>query len=205
MVLPIKMPCVRPFIVVSQTTLRDPETGERYPFNGLFAGQAIPKGGFIGFYSGDFKDGHYTGKAGAYIFQMSDMYITPKRRGKTISSFEYPLAMCNEPAPGTMANVTQHEFTKAKDVNGWVIPQLNKSTKIAALGFYACRNIKAGEELFLHYGNKYNRNHYKSIPGNDIVGQPCTLKKEFKEMPLTMMLTYGLHPFVPEDCFREYE
>lgn len=198
------MPLIRPFLAVAQTTLHDPETGNRYPFNGLFAGQFLPKGSFLGFYNGDFKDGHFKGKAGAYVFQMSDMFIVPRKKNKTISSFEYPLAMCNEPEPGSVANVTQHEFTKAKDV----VPQLAKGSKIAALGFYACKDIPAGQELFLHYGNAYDRSHYKTASPHErgqIVGHRCTLLKSEKESPLQMMTKYGLHPFVPQDCFREYE
>ena len=113
------MPLIRPFLAVSQTTLHDPETGNRYPFNGLFAGQFLPKGSFPGFYNGDFKDGYFKGA----VSTCSKCRICLLSWPKKINDIEfYILAMCNEPEPGSVANVTQHEFTKAKDV----VPQLAK-------------------------------------------------------------------------------
>lgn len=196
------MPCIRPFLAVAQTTLTDPDTKERYPFDGLFAGRNIPAGGFLGFYNGNFKDGTYRGK-GAYTFQLSDMYVMPKpdRRTGTVSSAEYPLAMCNEPPPGTTANVVQRELSTARHV----IPQLPAKTGIAALGFYVCRDIRAGEELFLHYGTRYNRNHYKAHSNGEVVGAAGKIKVQFMELPTLMMEHFGLQPYVPPDCFREYE
>ena len=72
-------PYIRPFLAVAQTTLRDPTNGEQYPFMGLYAGRDLPKGTFLGFYSGDIKDGDYNGKD-SYVFQLSDVYIKPKKK-----------------------------------------------------------------------------------------------------------------------------
>lgn len=197
-------PFIRPFLVVSQTTLTDPTSGERYPFHGLFAGEDLALGAFLGFYNGIFKDGTYRGK-GKYTFSTSDMYVRPRSTKNGISAVEYPLAMCNEPAPESTANVCNVEFTKADKV----IPQLKSSAKIAAIGFYACRPIQAGEELFIHYGRFFNRSHYPRPEDQDIgmnlVGKQCYVKKMNRETPLQMMESCGLHPFVPNECYAEYE
>lgn len=197
-------PCVRPFLVVARTTLVDPSTGTRYPFNGLFAGQDLPKGAFLGFYHGTFKDGVYEGRRDAYVFATSDMHIVPKRRSKGVSAYEHPLAMCNEPPRGGAANVSSHEFTTAKHV----IPHLKASTKIAALGFHTCTCVRAGEELFLHYGREYDRSHYKRLYSaerdDDTVGDPGRLRVGERELPERMMQTFGLYSFVLDDCYALY-
>ena len=195
-------PYIRPFLAVAQTTLRDPTSGEQYPFMGLYAGMDLPKGTFLGFYSGDIKDGDYTGKD-SYVFQLSDVYIKPRKTRKGVDPVRYPLAMCNEPRPGETANVTTIEFSSAKDV----IATLKPKTKIAALGFYTCRDVQGGEELFVHYGKRYHRGHYANPDGLDpldLVGKPGKLLKTERETPMQMAATFGLF-YVDKECYVEYE
>lgn len=201
------MPLVRPHVEVDQTTLRHPKTGKLYPFNGLKTRKAIPRGGFIGFYNGTFRDGTAR-KNGMYTFQLSYMYIEPQRGNEVVSGNEFPIAMCNEPGPGETANVMMREFgsNRHKNKDGTfskVIPQLTKTKKITALGYYACRDIAPDEELFIHYGDAYNRRGYKTDAEGNVVGTSCNILVSELESPEDMMSSFGMNPFVPEDCFFE--
>lgn len=196
-------PFIRPFLTVAQTTLQHPETGEQYEFHGLYTGVNIPKGSFLGFYNGRFKDGEYRGR-NSYVFSLSEMYIHPSKTKGYVDPMRYPLAMCNEPPNGTVANVCAVEFSKAKNV----IPQLPSSASISALAFYTCRDVKGGEELFIHYGEAYHRGHYVNYDTVadplTLVGKPCTVLKRDREMPMDMMRHFGLL-YVDSECFVEME
>lgn len=196
-------PFLRPFLAVSQTTLKDPTTGERYPFHGLFTTVDIPKGSFLGFYSGVFRDGEFRGRD-AYVFSLSNAYIRPKRVQGRIDPMRYPLAMCNEPPVSTDANVSTVEFAKAKGV----IPQLPPASHISALAFYTCRAVRGGEELFVHYGVRYDRSHYafcdKVKDPMELVGRPCKTLKAERELPMDMMRHFGLL-YVDKECYAEME
>lgn len=194
-------PHVRPFLAVAQTTLQHPGTGARYPFHGLFTTVDLPAGAFLGFYNGVFKEGTYRGKD-SYVFSTSDMYVKPKKTRGTVLGAAYPLAMANEPPRGSQANVMVVEFSRADGV----VPQLPRKTRISALGFYTCRTVRAGEELFVHYGSAYYRGHYDNPHGvEDLVGAPCSIKKAQRERPVDMAAAFGLQPYVPPECFVEYE
>ena len=196
-------PFLRPFLAVAQTTLKNPKTGKRYPFNGLFTTVHLRKGSFLGFYSGAFKDGEFRGRD-AYVFSLSNVYIQPTKVKGRIDATRYPLAMCNEPPPSTDANVCAVEFSKARGV----IPQLPPNTDISALAFYTCRDVKGGEELFVHYGSRYDRSHYdlykKTANPLNLVGRPCKTLKAEREMPIDMMRYFGLM-YVDPECYVELE
>ena len=167
-------PFVRPFLAVSQTTLRGPD-GERLPFKGLFATRALPKGAFLGFYNGTFKEGSYGGR-NSYVFSLSDFHVIPRMQRGKVSEILDPLAMTNEPSASGQANVYAHEFSSA---NG-VLPHLPGRTQIAAIGFFTCADVPAGSELFVHYGDKYSRADYPNpdeLPDHLLVGKACKLKK----------------------------
>lgn len=200
-------PFLRPFLAVARTTLTSPVTGNQYPFHGLYATVDLPKGSFLGFYNGTFRhagERGYTGKD-SYVFTTSNEYIVPKKTKGRVDPTRYPLAMLNEPPPGTTANVTAVEFVTAQHV----IPQLAPRTKIAAIGFFACRAVAAGEELFVHYGARYNRRHYENphdLPHDELVGKSCTLLKKERERPTDMTALFGLsHAHVDPECFVVYE
>jgi hypothetical protein len=198
-------PFVRPFLAVSQTTLTN-VNGKRHPFHGLFTTLDIPKGGFIGFYNGEYHQTEkpYNGRD-AYVFTTSDGYIKPSRKKKAVDPAAYPIAMMNEPRPSESANVCAVELSSAKNV----IPHRKPSTKIGAVGVYACRKIKAGEEIFINYGRHYKRNHYDNPDGIDpykLVGPPCKILKEDREPVQQMQRAFGIE-FVTVDpeCYVLYE
>ena len=195
---------MRPFLAVAQTTLRHPDTSEQYPFLGLFTTVDLPRGSFLGFYSGEFRSGTYHGK-NSYVFQLSDVHIRPKQTRKGVDAAKYPLAMCNEPPPGRRANVFTSEISRAKDA----IPTLPVGAKIAALGFFTCEDVARGQELFVHYGNAYDRRHYANPKGVSdlltLVGGKGFIKKGERETPVHMIRAFGLHPYIDGECYDEYE
>lgn len=191
-------PYHRPFLATARTTLRDPTTGEQFPFQGLYTTVDLPAGAFLGFYNGVFRDGSFRGRD-AYVFALSNVYIRPKKKRGVVDAWQYPLAMCNEPELGKVANVYTVEFTRAKDV----IPHLHPKTEVAALGFYTCRPVKGGEELFVHYGKYYDRSHYynpNGRPPRELIGSPCRGNKDSRETPMGMAQTYGLY-YVDSECY----
>lgn len=189
-------PFIRPFLAVAQTTLRAPDGDARLPFNGLFTTVDLPAGAFLGFYSGTFRDLPAAGYRGRnhYAFSASDQYVVPRATlrspegERTVDPARYPLAMCNEPARGRAANVAVKEHTRA---GAGVLPHLPTRTPIVALGFYTCRAVRAGEELFVHYGKAYTRTHYPNPTGlpaeelHKLVGAPCAPPRE-RETPQQM-------------------
>ena len=199
-------PFVRPLLAVAQTTLTSPVTGEAYPFLGLYATVDLPKGSFLGFYNGTFREiaKRDTTRDG-YVFATSNERITPRKTKGRVDPARYPLAMLNEPPPGTTANVTAVEFVTAQHV----IPQLPPRTKIAAIGFFTCRFVAAGDELFVHYGAFYDRRKYENphhLPADQLVGAPCTLLKKEREHPTDMAAMFGLsHARVDDECFVVYD
>lgn len=200
-------PFVRPFLAVARTTLASPVTGEQYPFHGLYATTDLPKGSFLGFYNGTFRDAGERGYRGkdSYVFTTSNEYIVPKKTRGRVDPALYPLAMLNEPPRGSQANVVAVELSRAANV----IPQLPPKTKIAAIGFFTCRAVNAGEELFVHYGARYSRRHYENPRGlaeEDLVGSPCSLLKKDRQDPVELFRMFGLsHAYVDPECFVVYE
>lgn len=198
-------PFLRPFLAVAPTTLADPATGRPYPFSGLYTTVDLPKGAFLGFYNGVFKDGSYGGRD-AYVFSLSEVHIRPGRpRGKkssgAVDPLRHPLAMCNEPPVGTRANVCAVEMTRAKDT----LPGLPAKTRISALAFFTCRPVAGGQELFVHYGPQYHRGHYTPPPGSDaVVGEACYVAKPERETPMQMMQHFGLL-YVDPECYVVHE
>lgn len=195
-------PYIRPFLATAQTTLRDPSTGEQYPFQGLYTTSDLPAGAFLGFYNGTFKDGSDYGGRNAYVFSLSYMHIIPRKTRGRVDARQYPLAMCNEPPPGTNASVAAVEHSNAAGV----IPHLPPRTPIAALGFYTCRPVRAGDELFIHYGLDYHRGHYANPDGHTdarmLVGRPGFIRKRDRETPAQMAAHFGLH-YVDRECYVE--
>jgi hypothetical protein len=187
---------IRPFLSISQTTLTDPRTGERYPFKGLFTSAPLPRGSFLGFYNGEYMEGGYRGKKNSYTMSTSLGVFVPKVvRGK-VDGRKYPLAMINEPAVGEQANVVIAEFHKAKGV----VPQLHPKQSIDAIGFYTSEDVPAGRELFAHCGYAFGRAGYQV----GTRGRPLRVSE--RETPQDMARAFHFQHFtVPEDCFEEYE
>lgn len=182
---------------VGRTTLTSVD-GTRLPFHGLFATEAIQRGDFVGFYCGDFYDeDDEEVPTSAYAMNGSGFLVVPP----TIDPVWYPMAMVNEPPLGASANVCLLEWAKAGEVD----PDWPKKTDpVQCLSFHATRTIRAGEEIFLHYGPEYDRSHYPAK--GKLVGSPSRLAK--KDVDKTQrpsfyyhaLREYGVH--VPDDAFR---
>lgn len=185
--------------MVGRTSLIDLATHEAYPFMGLFSGIDLSAGAFLGFYNGKIKDGDYGGKD-SYVMSNGNVYVKPVKNKGKVDPAKYPLAMINEPPPGTDANVFVVDFSKAKDV----VPSLPGTQDISAIGFYTCRAIKGGEELFLNYGKRYYRGAYPNPLGitdlSLLVGNGCRLTKSKRETPIEMMHSFGLL-YVDKECY----
>lgn len=196
-------PVVRPCLKVHRTTLVNPKTKKRYTFNGLFTTKALKKGDFLGYYNGKFV----RSTRSLYAFQLTRDFgfVTPPLRKDSVppspDPAAYPLAMANEPPQGSSASIHVKEFTRAKSGRLVVVPGIAPSTKIAAIGFYASKNIKRGDELFLHYGEHYPRSHY--IGKGTEVGGHCShyLLAEEMQSPADMMKRYGLLDHLSTDCY----
>lgn len=191
-------PYTRPFLEVRQTTLRDLATGKRQPFNGLFTTRKIRAGEFVGFYSGKWYPSGYEGSDTDYLFGTvcRAEVRPPRRKDRSVDPVRYPMAMINEPPPGTRANVASMEYTKAKNVIGHLKP----STKICAVAFHACRDIPAGKELFMNYGDMYDRSEYSTPRGRrrTLAGPMCSRRRMHD--PVQMAQKYGLH-YVSDECY----
>ena len=140
--------------------------------------------------------GEYRGKD-RYCISGSSTYILPVKSNGKVGPRRYPLAMANEPPVGFKSNASIKEFTRAKNV----VPHLPQKAEIVALGFYVCDFIPAGSEIFVHYGNQYDRRHYATPFGaRRVVGDPCCppLEKE-RETPMEMMAALGID--IEDDCF----
>ena len=195
-------PCLRPFLAISQTTLSHPITGTRYPFLGLFTTVDLEKGSFLGFYNGTFKEGEYRG-TDSYTFGVSDFHIRPPKKNGKVDAARYPIAMCNEPPVGVTANTFAVEMNSAKEA----IPNLPSKARISALAYFTCRDVKAGEELFINYGKAYEVNrkkypHYGMT--KESVGPSCRLTKKERELPVDMLKRFGIF-YVDNECYVEYE
>lgn len=178
-------PFTRPNLIVQQTLLKKGK--KRLEFNGLFTSESIPKGGFIGFYSGDFFDEEDEIPNSHYALNGSGYTVVPPgentRRG--VDPLLHPLGMANEPPLGTVANATVVEWSLAKDA----IPGIDPKRRVGVLAIHACRDIEVGEEIYFHYGELYDRRHYGRKPYN--VGKGCTISRKSipeDEKPRNMML-----------------
>ena len=202
----------RPFLAVAPTLLTDSRTGKRLPFRGLYAGHPLPAGAFLGFYNGEWleaADGHRSADP-SYTMEVSTpgggvAHITPTTRDLKgrICAATHMMAMCNEPPAGTEASVCFVPLFRA----GGVVPLLPKKASIAALALYTCRAVKAGDELYVHYGKDYPRRKYpRDALGAPLVGAPCKpLPRNARETPGEMMQAHGLSGAVPPDCYRAYD
>lgn len=189
---------VRIGIVVKNTSIADPK-GVRLKFHGLWTLEPIPAGAFIGFYMGRAvyaedgepvkvpKNEHY-----AFLSDNSFFTVFPRRKDGKVSPYENPIAMINEPPKGSTANCCFYTWTRQKDI----IPYSKSKDALYAITVHATRDIKPGEELFVHYGDYYSRSHYPKWA--QTVGRPSYLKRSLLEKPGTYMTL--LDKDVPDDA-----
>lgn len=198
-------PYLRPFLAVSDTTLRNAK-GKRLPCKGLFSTHPLKRGSLLGFYNGTFTDAYPD--AGSilcdYVFMLSDeTYIVPEAtidaRGKEmVDPAAYPLAMCNEPQGDRYPNVQTYELSRARRY----ILNMRGSAPVAALLFFTCRDVEAGEELFVSYGNEFRRDY--PAPGRQRPEKPLRVAEH--ETVADLVRIYGACcSHVDSECFVEYE
>ena len=174
---------VRVGVVVKNTSIVDPK-GNRLKFHGLWAMEPVPAGGFIGFYLGRAvyaKDGVQATvpKGEHYAFRVDNDLFTvfPRRENGQVSPYTNPSAMINEPPKGTTANCCFYTWMEERHI----IPYSKRKDAVYAIAVHATRAIKAGEELFVHYGDTYIRSHYPKFART--VGKASYLRQSQLEKP----------------------
>lgn len=166
-------PTIRPGLVVRQTLLTKGK--QRMPFWGLFTTLPIPSHAFLGVYHGDFflNDGLEEEEEtrsqvleSHYALDVGDVVIVPP----SIRPKHHPMGMLNEPPRGRQANVSVVVWTAPSEALPEFAGRSGKG-KVLLATMYTCREVEAGEELYYHYGDAYDRRHYGRRPYN--VGTPC--------------------------------
>ena len=196
----------RPGLFVHQTLLKKGK--QRLDFYGLFTSERIPKGAFVGYYTGTFYDEVWDDEdreevanpppRSHYAVNGSGFTVVPdgEKDPRGVDPSLHPLAMMNEPPRGSVSNVFVVEWSHAKDA----IPGIAPNTKVGVIAMHACRDIEAGEELYFYYGDLYDRRHYGRRPYN--VGAECrplsTREIPEHERPRNVMLDNNVNS-VPED------
>ena len=131
---------------------------------GVFARRQIPQGTVVGEYPGLPRRGkamlakaYSAPQCKQYVFQLSpELWLDPTDNNglpsTTLHTFlpflrtDVSLAFVNEPPVGQDVNV---EFS------------YNAGNSAAEVCFVTTQNIEQGQELFIDYGNIYNRSSYK--------------------------------------------
>lgn len=152
--LPVTSHSCRTDLYVSKTRLRM-ASGQLYDFWGLFCHNDIPKGGFIGMYSGIWihSDGAFPFGNRYAIEVASSLLVAPP--GQRPDPQQYPIAMANEPAPGTVANATLREWAfDRRDVAQ--IPTKVLDHMFHGTGLLACELIPRNTEIRWFYGDTYS-------------------------------------------------
>ena len=70
-----------------------------------------------------------------------------------------------EPPINTEANCVFVYFSKAKEIGA----QRPKGKRVSAVAVYAARDLRPGEELFVHYGSSKARDYNVGEPASDPV------------------------------------
>lgn len=90
--------------------------------------------------------------------------LTPTDLGKQCPDLcSYPMAAVQEPPQHRQANCTFMAFYKPSDIG-----IIRQPGSIAFVALYAARDLAAGEELFVHYGNDKNRDYPVGLPAPNL-------------------------------------
>lgn len=172
--LPVKSHSCRAGLYVAKTRLRM-SSGALYDFWGLFCHDDIPRGDFIGMYSGIWihsDDAFPFGNRYA-IEVASGLLVAPP--GQRPDPQEYPIAMANEPAPGGTANAMMQEWVFGRrDIAQ--IPDHVHDDVFHGVGLLACEFIPRDTEIRWYYGASYGGiRDYAVGDGCDVVSDvhPC--------------------------------
>ena len=191
--LPVPGPWVRENLYIAQTQLTG-ANGQRLDEYGLFASDDIAAGSYIGAYSGTFmpatkfnklakKNKHMKRHAVQLVFDIIGgkqdppqmLFILPKKHTGTDFIRQHPVQMMNEPPEGGIANTTflqerfdyevKHKYHTVSEI--W-----------AGVLVYATTAVKAGEELYIHYGSEYAgvREEFNYTAGSPAPFDPATMK-----------------------------
>lgn len=199
---------VIPGLIAKRTTLRRGKT--RLNFQGLFTTRDLPAYAFLGYYTGHFYDEVWEDEDvdevddppphSRYALNGSGYTVIPPGEDTVegVDPRTYPMAMLNEPPRGTSASVGMVEWSKAKDA----VPGIDGRRSVGVLAMHTCRAVKAGEELFFHYGDQYDRRHYGRRPYN--LGTPCAINRSRvppEERPRQAMLRHGVAHIPREEAY----
>lgn len=107
-------------------------------------------------------------RAEAYALETSEfdvgttrvrLVVVPRLRLDGMVDVErHPLALLNEPSPGATSNVVVHQVEVPRSEMQAGCPE-DERVPLVALCAFAARSVSAGEELTLHYGNRYRREY----------------------------------------------
>lgn len=185
------MPLINPSCEVRRSRVLDARG--RPAGCGLFAspaGEGLRRGDFIGFYSGEFFDGAYSGGSGFALAAGEESFVLPPADADGgVNLAVHRLAAVNEPGPGSAANAVFYEESRARDV----VPHLGPKVPIVAVGLWAASDIPAGEEVLALYGKDYDRSY-------SIGARAPRLLKKMRETPMAAMSRWGVAQ-VPADSF----
>lgn len=173
---------------------------------GLFTANPIPEGGFICFYGGTFYQSTEWDKLDNEKRKSLEVYavgvnetsnidtvnvvLVPKRQADNSVNFvENPGAAANEPKGGDNANA----FLQANLWNVAVGDMAFES--YLAIALYACRDIKADEEILWNYGQAYEHVR-KGVPYT--AGFPCEAKAD------TADVRWRVESIAEKDVLREW-
>jgi hypothetical protein len=113
---------------------------------GLFASQRILRGGFVGFYTGNPMCTHEYNRHSRARTALATNAMQNGRFVMIPDPSRDTLMFVNEPPPGSIANCTMAILVR---------------DAYRAVAYYATRDIRAHEELYIHYGVKYHRRPYR--------------------------------------------
>ena len=143
---------VRPGVCTAPTTI-----GADVGGFGAFAPSDKPtrRGAFIGTYTADrwrraSGENPYMGN-NDYVLQVGEWRASPTTNRPDVA--RNMMMAIQEPPPGKVANCHFIFYSKAGDIGA----QCAKSKSVACVAVHAARDLDAGEELFIHYGDSKGR------------------------------------------------
>ena len=156
----------------ARTQLVDPN-GVRLNFTGLFTEKPLPRGAFVGLYTGEWVTPRAykrrdVKKRDRYAVNCSvderyeEVICSPRPLfPRSVNSEKYPMAMANEPGLGKEANLILREYNFSIDELQFpnLVPDDLHDHDFAALGLVTSLPVCAHEELSWYYGADFKRKY----------------------------------------------